>query len=60
MLAGRLLCGAAAATGCERRIRSRMQNLPIKKEISECRAGLREFGMHVKFVRNTREGMQLG
>ena len=37
-----------------------MQNLPVKKEISERRAGLGEFGMLVKFVRNARERVQLG
>src|ERR1700680_1826658 len=37
-----------------------MQNLPVQEEISECRAGLGEFGMLVEFVRNTGEGVQLG
>jgi len=36
-----------------------MQNLPFQKEISEPRAVFSKFGMHVKLVRNTREGMQL-
>lgn len=37
-----------------------MQNLPVKKEIGERRAGLGKFGMRVEFVRNTRECVQLG
>src|ERR1700730_775102 len=37
-----------------------MQNLPVKKEIREGRAGLGKFGMLVKFVWNTSESVQLG
>jgi hypothetical protein len=37
-----------------------MQNLAVKEEISECRTSLGEFRMLVKFVRNTRECVQLG
>ena len=37
-----------------------MQNLPLQKEIGEYRTGLGKFGMLVKFVRNTRECVQLG
>src|SRR5579863_3962865 len=50
----------AAAAGGERWIRTRMQNLPLQKEIRERRALLGKFGMHVKLVRNTCEGVQLG
>ncbi len=37
-----------------------MQNLALKKEIGERRAGLGKFRMLVKFVRNARERVQLG
>ena len=37
-----------------------MQNLPVKKEISERRAGVGKFRMHIKFVWNARECVQLG
>jgi hypothetical protein len=50
-----LACGAASATGCKRRVRSRMQNIPVEEEVRERRAGLGKFGMRVKFVRNTGE-----
>ena len=53
------LCGAASGPGRERRIRSRMQNLPLQKEIREDGARLGKFGMRVKCVRNAGEGVQL-
>src|SRR6476646_575663 len=54
-----LLCGAASATGRGPRICARMQNLPVEEEINEGRAVLGKFGMHVKFVRNPGECVQL-
>ena len=46
--------------GGEWRIGSRVQDLPFQKEIRKHGAGLGELGMLVKFVRDTRECVQLG
>jgi hypothetical protein len=52
------LASSVSATPTKRRIRSRIQNLPVEEEIRKCGARLRKFRMLIELVWYSGKGVQ--